>query len=136
MNIKNLHGTSTIKSKGENFNLSGFSGTLSAKLYSKNIKIQLSELFGENEIASINSESFKLGFSEVIVGDTSVKIQSDCPIENSVSELMICVKNEESFEVEKKSSENKNLLKVKVENGQNLILSKMSWIDSLNLKQT
>lgn len=135
MCLKNLHGSSVIKFTGENFKLSGFSGLLYAELDSKNIDIQLSELFGENEISSVNSKTFKLGFSEAIVGDTTVKIESDCPIENSIPELMICVKNEESFEVKKKNEESKNLLKVKVVNGKILELSKMSWIDSLNLKQ-
>ena len=134
MTLKNIHGSSVIKSRGENFKLTGFSGLLYAELDNKNIEIQLSELFGENEISSVNSKSFKLGFSEVIVGDTTVKIESDCPIENSVPELMICV-HEESFEVKKKNEESKNLLKVKVVNGKSLELTKMSWIESLNLKQ-
>lgn len=77
----------------------------------------------------------KLGLSESIIHDTNFRIWSNTAVNNSIPELIVCHKEKSSFEVKKEHPEVKNQLRVEVEHGEFLELSKMSWIDSLKLKK-
>lgn len=135
--LKSFHGKSSIKSSGDVFKLSGFSGTIKADLNNSKVDIQLSELFDKNEIHSSNPEAIiNLGLSEEILNETSLSISSNCEIKNLVLDLLMCQKTEKSFKIRKENPRAVNELKMSVTNGKSLNLSKMSWIDTLQLKQT
>lgn len=134
--LKNLHANTTIYSTGQSLKLSGFSGTLYAQLHSEEIELQLSELFGKNQISSTNPEAkIKLGLAEGIINDTNFKLSSNCKIVNTIPEMIICHKTKVSFEVAKENPAIESHLEVNVMNGESVELSKMSWIDALKLRQ-
>ncbi|CRL05697.1 CLUMA_CG018729, isoform A [Clunio marinus] len=133
--LKNLHANSTIQSSGGKFKLSGFSGTLQAVLDNDDVEIQLSELYGDSNISTTNAHAeIKLGLSEKIIKETDFKLSSHCAIENSINELIVCQFNPNSFKINHDGRDSR--LKVKIEEGKSLKLSKMSWIDSLKLKSS
>lgn len=102
----------------------------------EDIEIQLSELHGENIISSKNKTArIKLGLSESIIHDTNFRISSNTAVNNTIPELIVCHKKVSSFELKKEDPEVVNRLRVEVEQGELLELSKMSWIDSLKLKR-
>lgn len=135
--LKSFHGNSTIKSHGEAFRLSGFSGTINAELNTTNIDIQLSELFGKSKLSSVNPEAtINLGLSEQILNESSLDISSNCEIKNLVPDLLLCQKTDKAFDLRKDVPQSASKLKMIVINGKSLNLRKMSWIDTLQLKQT
>lgn len=135
--LKSFHGNSTIKSSGDSFTLSGFSGTLNAELNTTKIDIQLSELAGKSKLSSVNPEaSINLGLSEGILTETSLDISSNCEITNLIPDLIFCQKTEKAIDLRKDVPQSSSKLKMIVINGKSFNLRKMSWIDTLQLKQT
>lgn len=135
--LRSFHGNSNIKSRGESFKLSGFSGTLKADLNNTKVDMQLSELYEKSEVHSSNPEAvINLGLSEEILNETTLNISSNCEINNLVPDLLLCQKTEKSFKIRKENPKALNELKMSVTNGKSLNLNKMSWIDTLQLKQT
>lgn len=99
--------------------------------------MQLSELFEKSEVHSSNPEAvINLGLSEEILNETTLDISSNCEINNLVPDLLMCQKTEKSFTIHKENPGALNELKMSVTNGKSLNLNKMSWIDTLQLKQT
>lgn len=96
---------------------------------SKHINLQLSVLKEVSKFHSKNSQSFKVGLSEEILENTYLNVKSNCPIATTdLPEIF----NGKNFQCGTK--EMLNSLEINNESGENLNISKTSWIDSLELK--
>lgn len=133
--LKSLHGNSTIIAGGTNFFLSGFSGTLHADLNCETVEIQLSEIYMKNTIISNHQQAeVKLGLSEAIINGSAIDIKSNCAIDSTAPELIVCLKDENQYEIRRQNVKDPTgSLQVTVTNGNSLKISRKSWIDSLKL---
>lgn len=93
------------------------------------MEIQLSHLKGLNKVTSTGSADVKLGLAEDVLVDTNFTISSNCLIESSIDEIMVCQKRKNLFEVKRILDRLTNKLEVSVTNGKSVEINKMSWID-------
>lgn len=128
--LKNVHGVSTIASKGNTFRLSGFTGSLTANLDNKQVELQLADLIGKSIITSVNSTSFNLGLAEGVVGNTNFNISSNCSIDNYISDLIVYSdKKKKGYLMMRDNHRCNNHLKVDIKKGEEVEIKTMSWVD-------
>lgn len=129
--LKNVHSDSVIKSSGESFKLSGFSGTIKADIDNEIVDLQLSAVTGESKIKSIHPNAVvNLGLAEDVVDSTHINVSSNAAMESYIDDLMVYhIKKKNLYEVKRVRGQSKNHLNFFVKGGKSIKLYTMSWID-------
>lgn len=134
--LHNVHKNSEINilRKGR-LEITGFHGTLNAKVNDGQVKVQFSEILDKNSILVSNgTEPIEIYISDLIEENSFVDIKCK---EIEVDESVKSKSGENIFKSKFQLGENsmKNTLSIKSEN-RNVKLGKMSWADSLRLKMS
>lgn len=114
--------------------MTGFHGTLDAKVKNGPVKIQLSEIHEQNSIVFNGTEQIEVFISDLIEENSFIDITSkEIEVDESIKTLSEKTNFENNFLLGETSM--KNTLRVESKNGF-VKFGKMSWADSLRLKMS
>lgn len=133
--LHNVHKNAEINifNKGR-LEMTGFHGTLNAKVTSGQVKVQFSEIFEKNTIISNGTEPIEIYISDLIEENSFVDIKSkEIEVDESIKTEFGKNIFKDNFHLGENSR--KNTLSIESEKGF-VKFGKMSWADGLKLKMS
>lgn len=133
LHLKNVHKSSEVLTlDGGTLDVTGFHGTLKAKTNGGRSKFQLTEIYGESSIESIDPKEFTVNISEFVEENTRISTDvKGVELQPTLSHLSDKISEGGQFRL---GDADRTADQLTLKSNGNLRLGKMSWTDMIKLK--
>lgn len=133
LNLQNVHKVSEVVALNCDYvNMTGFYGTLQARLNGGKLNFQLSELNGDSFIYATNAESFVANISEMVEQQTCLSITADnITLDSSLNEFNAQRSNDNGLHTLKSGDPDKTPHRLSIQTNSKLQLGKLSWMEAM-----